>query len=97
MIILFFVIATMLPLYTMIKQERKVLADRRTATLILHDELQQIIYVDVDHFPQTKKINEPLRLEMTFTKNSNEIKGCAKWTNEKEQNEQICLYGLHEK
>jgi len=97
MIIIFFVIATMLPLYTMIKQERKVLADRRTITLLLHDELQQIIYIDGDRFPQTRKVNEPLRLEMIFTKNSKEIKGCAEWTNAKEQNEQICLYGLQEK
>lgn len=84
-------------MYTIVKQERKVLADRRAITLQLHDELQQIIHYEVDQFPYIKEVTTNVTIQFTFTKTDGRIKGCADWTNEKEKNEQICLYGLARK
>lgn len=95
--LLLFIVASILPIYTKVKLERKLLTDRREITFMLHDELQRTLYGSDVTLPKKVTFDRPLYVEIDLVKTTQHVKGCAKWTNEKDVQEEVCLYGMEER
>jgi len=94
MSILFTVILSITPITSVLEKEQDILNDKRLISLQLHDELQPFLWNN-RQIPAAnmRKINNK---NVTFEfKHQNEyVKGCAKWENAKQINDQICIYGI---
>lgn len=95
MSIVMMLVATIIPINILIKQERKILEDKRTISMRLHDELQKIVFEDMKPQNDTVEIGNK-SVYFTFRTEQELQKGCAIWENEKQKEETICLYGLKE-
>lgn len=93
MSILLMLVATIIPVDTLMKQERKNLQDRRLIVLYLHDELQQFLNHSTKQQEKEVVVNQT-EVTIMFSLENEYIKGCASWKNVKNRSEQICLYGL---
>lgn len=96
MSIVFMLVATVIPIDTLLKQERKKLHDRRIIAMELHDILQHIIWTEAkepfsDNI-QTVKINH-ITVHIQFKIENEWVRGCATWENAREKQEELCLYG----
>jgi len=96
MSILMMLVATIIPIDLLIKQERKILQTRRVISMKLHDELQKIVWNGGELEMKEIKIGNRL-VKFQFEKNHRLVKGCANWKNDRERQENICLYGYQEK
>lgn len=83
------IIMTVVPLIILVETERKVLSERRMYASLLHDELQYML----SSSRQASSIVHD-DVTMTFTRENDFLKGCVTWENKKQQNDEICLYGL---
>lgn len=93
--ILFTVITTLAPLVTIIKYERHTLNEKRIISSYLHDELQEFLWKKNNPVPHsTVESVKYIDVKLSFTRESNYIKGCASWKNVKDKQEVICLYGV---
>lgn len=92
--ILFLLLATFIPIYTIITFEQTVLKNRIAITSALYDELQWNIWNNGSMDHETKDIGTQTSVSFIFTKEQKYIKGCANWRNVQEREEVVCLYGL---
>lgn len=70
------------------------LKERRIASVLLHDELQNFLWFD-QVLPATyTKTREYIPFHFQFSKEVERIKGCVSWENKKQTNETICFYGI---
>ncbi|WP_277677894.1 MULTISPECIES: hypothetical protein [Gracilibacillus] len=83
-------ILTLMPLYTQLRLENEVLADKRIVIHQLYEEL--LLHSSTDPMVVTKEewIRNPVTLK--FKQTSSYLKGCATWKNVKKNNERLCLY-----
>lgn len=91
--ILVLVATSFLPLASFVSYEKEALSHKRQIVLLLHDELQSVLMKN--DFPTTRKVfldSVVTTFEFTNTE-SRLIKGCATWTNIRNRNEEICIYG----
>ncbi|MFS0672804.1 type II secretion system protein [Ornithinibacillus sp. 179-J 7C1 HS] len=87
---------TLVPLSSFVSYEREILSHKRVITYQLYDELQTVIWNGMTS-SQFKRNVEHIEVTFGFTLlESNIIQGCAKWTNIKNREEEICLYGIQE-
>lgn len=93
--ILFLLLATFIPIYTIITFEQTVLKNRIAITSALHDELQWNIWNNGSMDRSTREIGTQTSVSFIFTKEQKYIKGCASWVNVQEREEVVCLYGLN--
>lgn len=93
--LVFILIATIVPISSLLNNERKILVERRLAASKLHDEFQPILWESHDSLPlpYNSTINS-MSVSFSFTFENELIKGCVKWKNAKDQQDRICLYGL---
>ena len=96
MSILMMLVATIIPIDLLVKQERKILQNRRAISMKLHDELQAIVW-NKQALENTQFKIGSRSVELNFVSNHPLVKGCANWENEKKRREKICLYGFQEK
>lgn len=96
MSIILMLVATIIPIKTLVQIEKKILFDRRVILLALHDELQATIWED-ERTQNKQLIINHQTVEIIYTVNNQLIKGCASWENEKKKKETVCLYGYKEK
>ena len=87
---------TFIPIYSTITYEQHILKTRLLATSTLHDELMLYGTDEESEKTFTKNINNE-SVTIVFINQSKYTKGCATWTNIKEREEEICLYGYNEK
>lgn len=88
---------TIIPIYTTLKQEKRIVHERAIIVMQLHDELQKRIYEQAKK-PQGKFTIMVEQREVTFRffEEGDLIKGCAFWQNVKQREEELCLYGMVE-
>lgn len=93
--VIFILIATIVPITSLLNNEREILIERRLAASKLHDEFQPIIWNNHGNLPLSYKstINS-MSVLFSFTFENDLIKGCVKWKNAKDQPDSICLYGF---
>lgn len=94
--VLITLLATFIPIFTIISFEQNVLHTRLLVTSSLHDELQFFEKKNNNTDLYTKAINQHT-ITFTFTKNVDYSKGCAKWINVQKRHEETCLYGNYKK
>lgn len=92
--VLITILATFIPIFTVISYEQNVLKTRLLVTSMLHDEIQ--LFNRNENVPShyTKLINEQ-SIQFTFSNQNNYVKGCAQWINVQKRKEESCLYGNH--
>lgn len=91
--IILMLISTILPMTTLLEQERAVLSERRIFTTDLHDELQQFLWDDMVPPKMYSKTIDFTNIKFNFSNEDDLIKGCVQWENARKSNETICLYG----
>lgn len=85
---------TMIPIISLLEQERTVLSERRTFSAKLHDELQAFLWNDLQ-LPSSYLVEiDLIDVTFSFTYEEQFIKGCVNWENARKKSETICLYGL---
>lgn len=90
-------ISIIVPISTLLIQERKVLSDRRMIGSLLHDELQKQIWMD-GKLPKTfYKTKDSKSLKFDFLLEGELIKGCVSWENVRKSEEMFCLFGMPKK
>lgn len=94
--IILMLVATIVPVSTLVQVEKKILFDRRIILLALHDDLQETIWGDRKIENKQQNINHHI-VEIYYSVDNKLIKGCASWENEKKKEETVCLYGYREK
>lgn len=95
--IIILVSLTIIPVFTLVAQEKKILHDRAMIAMRLHDELQLLIWDSSGELEKefTETISDQ-KVAFHFTEIDDFIKGCAVWNNVKQRPENICYYGLVE-
>lgn len=95
--IIFLLILVIIPLTSLLHQERKVLSDRRTASYQLHDELQTYLWTSAE-LPQSYSLTVHfVDYNFHFTNEEDLLKGCVTWENVRQTEETLCLYGIPNK
>src|SRR5690625_2586591 len=86
---------TIIPIYTTLQQEKRILHDRSLISLYLYDELQREILEEHHDEIRMEQVNISDRIvTIQFTLENEYIKGCVSWENVKERTENLCLYGI---
>lgn len=94
--IIFMLLTTIIPLASLLEQERTVLGQRRTLSAMLHDELQPFLW-GKSQIPATySEMNGLLEIRFKFVYEGEYVKGCVNWENARKKNETICLYGYQQ-
>lgn len=95
--IIILISVTIIPVFTLVAQEKKIIYDRAMIAMDLHDELQVILWDSTQQLKQefTKSISNQ-EVSFHFSEENEYIKGCAVWKNVKQRPENICYYGLVE-
>lgn len=95
--IVLMLITTILPISSLLEQERVVLSERRALASKLHDALQPFLWND-QHLPfnYSDKINE-VDVTFYFVYEGDDVKGCVNWENARDKIETICLYGFRKR
>ncbi|GGP12753.1 hypothetical protein [Oceanobacillus neutriphilus] len=95
-LLLFSMLTILLPLLTLLAKEQYSNMERLKITSKLHDELQEALVGTVS-YPSEYTIT-PYRTsaEFSFALDGEYLKGCAEWTNAKQQTEKKCLYAIME-
>ncbi|GEN87394.1 hypothetical protein [Oceanobacillus sojae] len=95
-LLLFSMLTILLPLLSLLAKEQYNNIERLKITSKLHDELQGAL-VGMGTYPGKYTII-PYRTpaEFSFALEGEYLKGCAEWTNAKQQTEEKCLYAILE-
>lgn len=93
-IIVFTLIVTIVPISSLLEQERAVLSERRTFSARLHDDLQPFLWNERQVPISYTDIINLIEVTFHFTHEGEYIKGCVNWENARNKKETICLYGL---
>jgi len=89
-------VATVLPIYQTLQLEQHVLQQSMTIQSDLHDLLLEQLVDDVQVYERTIYM-EHHQVNVFFEFQNEYVEGCAKWTNAKNQKEELCLYGIKER
>lgn len=92
--IIFMLIATTIPIATLLERERIVLSERRIFSARLHDELQPFLWHDIELPIRYSDVIHVVDVTFNFTREGEYIKGCVHWENARKKSETICLYGF---
>lgn len=84
---------TIIPMTSLLEQERTVLSERRVLSAKLHDELQPFLWNDLQIPSSYSEKSELIDVTFSFTYEGQYIKGCVDWENARKKDETICLYG----
>lgn len=96
--VLMMVISTLVPLTSLLLNERENLQQKREMANELHNELQPFLRENKRPFPQRlQKTVDGDEAEFRFTAENNLLKGCVSWENVNDRANQFCLYGYPEK
>lgn len=94
--VLVIVALTIIPIFSILTQEKLIITERTIVMMKLHDELQRAIYEgELERNRFTESIDQRI-VHFTFDYEHELIKGCAIWENAKNRDEQFCLYGMAE-
>jgi hypothetical protein len=88
---------TLLPLSSLVSQERNVLSQKRIVIYQLHDEIQTVLWEGINENTIHRNVGS---VSVTITFSASEagvIEGCATWINSRKRQEEVCLYGIREK
>lgn len=91
--IIFMLITTILPIGSLLEQEKTVLSQRRILSAKLHDELQPFLWEGLQVPVTYSNVVGLLDVTFNFSYDGEYIKGCVNWENARGKNETICLYG----
>lgn len=97
--ILFLVMMTVVPINSLLTNERIISKDRYEYADQLQAELQPFIWERNKRLPATyeRTINNQ-SVSFQITRETDVlIKGCVRWINAREKQEEVCLYGYPEK
>lgn len=87
-------VTSIIPMTSILSYERQVLHDRRILLSKLHDHMQPFLWIDDVSPPQSHEEQfQTMRVHYDFSKSDDLIKGCVRWTNVKQKEENHCLYG----
>jgi len=83
-----------LPIYSTIQQHQTIISERSLIGQHLYNELQKQLHEDRNPtYTSTETlVNRTVRI--AFSLDGKFVKGCATWTNVKNKQEKLCLYGL---
>jgi len=95
--IVFLLVTIIIPITTLLHQERSVLNHRRIASSELHDELQKFIWTDSMITSSYSKSIQTNHYYFNFVTEEELIKGCVTWENVRKVEEMFCLYGMVKK
>ncbi|WP_167751332.1 type II secretion system protein [Lentibacillus salicampi] len=96
--VLMMVISTLVPLTSLLLNERENLQQKREMANELHNELQPFLRENKRPLPQRlQKTVDGDEAEFRFTAENNLLKGCVSWENVNDRANQFCLYGYPEK
>lgn len=95
--LIIFIAMTFIPVTTLIEKESRSLSNMRVFSNILHDELQEYIWLkkELPIEAYTRKVNGK-KIILNFLYEEELIKGCVSWENNKNKKEIHCLYGIPE-
>ncbi|WP_072887688.1 type II secretion system protein [Ornithinibacillus halophilus] len=91
--IVFMVAITLVPLISTLNAEREALSIKRLVANELHDQLQLQLW-NLETVTQFKREFNNFEVHFSFYEEKGSIKGCAKWINVKQKEENLCIYGL---
>lgn len=89
-------IMTIVPIASLLKQEKEVLSERRLIANHLHDELQNYLWSEKNSSDRYSDVVDKTAVDLRFAKENDFIKGCVDWTNARQRKETFCLYGYPE-
>ncbi len=92
--IVFTLLTTIIPIASLLEQERVVERERLTFSARLHDELQSFLWNDLQLPLSYSDVIHLIDVTFNFTHEGEYIKGCVNWENARKKSETICLYGL---
>lgn len=95
--IFFMAITIFVPILVQLKSEQNILSDRRHIAYDLHDALQFYIWDPSSTTEVYEKELQGKKVQFTFTKDVDSVKGCASWKNDRNANEEICFQGIPKK
>ncbi|WP_138415809.1 hypothetical protein [Aquibacillus sediminis] len=86
---------TLIPIVYQLRLEEQILAEQREIVYRLHDELQPLLFESVNKsFPINFVKNiDGNPVSFSFSLENKLIKGCADWTDAKQNSKTFCLYG----
>jgi|GEM_PF-1931830 len=96
MSILMVLVATVIPIDSLIRSERKTLEDKRHISFELHDKMQNIIWEDEISPSHSIEINNRV-VSFEFSETAGLVQGCARWSDKNEEQKEICLFGYKER
>lgn len=93
------IMLTLIPIIYQLKAEQETLSERRYAQTQLHGQLLEYLYapenpsneLTIEMADSSKQV-----LTIQFLETGDKVKGCAEWTNAKENSERFCIYGKKE-
>lgn len=95
-LLLFSMLTVLLPLLSLLAKEQYSNVERLKITSKLHDELQEALAGTVSYPSEYTIIPYRTSAEFSFALDGEYLKGCAEWTNAKQQTEKKCLYAIME-
>lgn len=92
--IVILLVISLTPIISLIQKERYTLSEKMKVASLLHDELQEVIFDKDSSLPLKGTILlEGKNIYIQFLKDEHPfIKGCAKWTNKANREDEICFY-----
>lgn len=96
LIVVVTVVATTIPIFTLIQTERKQLEDKRKIMSVLHEQLNDYIWHGKIIEVQFVQIINGKKINIIISSKNNIIEGCVTYQNERHKDETICLYGYVE-
>lgn len=90
-------VGTALPIQQLLQVEKQVLKNRHTVQMALHHQLTEQLTADVPEMADTNIQIGHQDVQISYEEKVNYLEGCARWANEKKQNEKVCLYGIRPK
>ncbi|QDP40599.1 hypothetical protein FN924_10595 [Radiobacillus deserti] len=92
--LLLLILTSFLPLLLYVKQQERLLSDRRLIQSELHDELLYFIHHSSKPLPASyERIIQKRSVTFSITKERDYMKGCVEWDNVNQNTETFCLYG----
>ncbi|WP_010530981.1 type II secretion system protein [Lentibacillus jeotgali] len=96
--LLMVIITTLIPLASLLLNERESLQQKQNISSELHHQLQPFLREEQPSLPHHLfKTVDGTKAEFQFTNEGKLLKGCARWKNANERKGQFCLYGYPEK
>lgn len=95
MSIVMILMASILPIHQLIETEQLRLKQHHLIKLALHDELQDVIWLNLPLNTYEKTVANN-KVTLSFTTEAEYVKGCAAWSNVQNKFEKVCLYGIQE-